>query len=399
MICGFHRRSVFYQSSQNSSGENNEAFRYLYCPSFLLIIMGGIVVQVVRFCFLIATIIFLARFTIDDGRVELKAKSYEIVYGEVIRVIIKNDGSRESVRILGVGSGKKPNPTIREKSDYEKVMKFLGEQIRDEELTLKLDPENAHDNYRDQFGRILAHVYLPDGTLLAERMIREGWCDVATTYSFNPLLLERYQEALVDAKNKQIGLWAIELAEGENTKEPNSALTEPLSDEKNRLQNGDAGTLKKRPVEKPQGEAFQAVLGLINDKGYSLAQIDPNTGIILTEWKQRDAESQSIGDTLAAEFGKEVGRQLINALSREAGFDVNLKAKTKEQEIKWVESKIFAHTRKLSDDKTEISINLNLRVRNSLGRAKSIEFPASEYDLFFDQIGDALGTTFPHKMY
>jgi len=60
---------------------------------------------------------------------------------------------------------------------------------------------------RDQFGRVLAYLYLPDGEMVNERMAESGY---ATTLVYPPNVknVERIRSAVARARSAKRGLWA-----------------------------------------------------------------------------------------------------------------------------------------------------------------------------------------------
>ena len=72
-------------------------------------------------------------------------------------------------------------------------------------VSFELDPQTGE---RDKYGRLLAHVWLENGTLFNEQLIIEGYAYFdnygnATRYD------GRYQSAQNHAQTIQVGLWSI----------------------------------------------------------------------------------------------------------------------------------------------------------------------------------------------
>jgi len=70
----------------------------------------------------------------------------------------------------------------------------------------------------DIYGRTLAYVYLPDGTLYNEFMIRNGY---AHEYDYQNQKYEyraRFQAAQTAAKQEHLGFWSPETCDGNTTK-------------------------------------------------------------------------------------------------------------------------------------------------------------------------------------
>jgi len=60
---------------------------------------------------------------------------------------------------------------------------------------------------RDQFGRVLAYLYLPDGEMVNERMAESGYV-TTLVYPPNVKNVERIRSAVARARNAKRGLWA-----------------------------------------------------------------------------------------------------------------------------------------------------------------------------------------------
>jgi endonuclease YncB( thermonuclease family) len=61
----------------------------------------------------------------------------------------------------------------------------------------------------DQYGRTLAYLWLPDGTMINEEMAREGFA-VALVYPPNVQYVDRIRAAVDEARSTRRGLWSIE---------------------------------------------------------------------------------------------------------------------------------------------------------------------------------------------
>ncbi len=129
-------------------------------------------------------------------------------------------GVDEKVRIIGMDSPEtsKPDTPVecfaREATAAAKRLMRHGDAI-----VLQADPTQ---DTRDRFGRLLAHVFLADGSLFAETMIRNGWA-VHDIYDGVPSIhADRLAAAETAAKANQVGLWSPTTCNG-NPHEPASA--------------------------------------------------------------------------------------------------------------------------------------------------------------------------------
>jgi micrococcal nuclease len=141
------------------------------------------------------------------------------VHATVIRVVdgdtlhARVHGVDEKVRVIGMDSpeSQKPNTPVEcfAKQATAEAKKLLkpGNPI-----TLQRDPTQDE---RDRFGRLLAHVFLADGSLFAETMIRHGWA-VHYVYDGVPsIYADRLAAAEDAAKAEQAGLWSPTTCNGD----------------------------------------------------------------------------------------------------------------------------------------------------------------------------------------
>ena len=94
-----------------------------------------------------------------------------VVDGDTLKARIA--GRTDTVRVIGLDTPESIKPgtpvecyALRAAAEADRLLP-VGTAIR-----LEADPTQAS---RDQYGRLLAHVWLADGTLYAERMIRGGF--------------------------------------------------------------------------------------------------------------------------------------------------------------------------------------------------------------------------------
>jgi micrococcal nuclease len=118
------------------------------------------------------------------------------------------EGSQK-VRLLGIDAPElerdgQPADFLAHKAKAELARLIQGRRVR-----LEYD----HLRY-DQYGRLLAYLFLPDGTLVNAELVRQG---LAKVYIFPPN--NRYQEALLTAQREAMegrrGLWQQALKQDE----------------------------------------------------------------------------------------------------------------------------------------------------------------------------------------
>jgi len=139
---------------------------------------------------------------------DLTADVVKVVDGDTVHVKIKSTGIKEKVRIIGLDTPELHHPR-KPVQYFAREAKIQAEKLlKGKTITLKLDQTNAAKGHRDRYGRLLAHVILPDGTYFAERMIRDGFAHAYVKYPYDPQLMERYRQAEREARKAKRGLWA-----------------------------------------------------------------------------------------------------------------------------------------------------------------------------------------------
>ena len=132
------------------------------------------------------------------------ARVTRVVDGDTLKASIS--GRTETVRVIGLDTPESVKPgtpvecfALRATAEARSLLP-VGAAIR-----LESDPTQAK---RDQYGRLLAHVWLADGTLYAERMVRGGF-GIHYIYGGVPSIYARRLAAAEDAARAvPRGLWS-----------------------------------------------------------------------------------------------------------------------------------------------------------------------------------------------
>ncbi|MFC1577193.1 thermonuclease family protein [Candidatus Omnitrophota bacterium] len=145
-------------------------------------------------------------------------------YFEVVRIadgntIVLDIG--DTVYLLGVNS-----PDITHNSEAirnlaERSLAFTKKMCAGKRVRLEFDGRSV-----DKFGRVLAYVYLEDGTFLNAEIIKNGYGQASTIRAFK--LSEQFREYEKEARENKAGFWALDdflLAE---KKEPEAVTNEEL---------------------------------------------------------------------------------------------------------------------------------------------------------------------------
>lgn len=123
--------------------------------------------------------------------------------GDTVKVRPAIDGI-DDVRLLGVDTPEKygpdgPQPLAEEAAIF--TEEALGRGAW--RVELRFDVEKV-----DQYGRLLAYVHLPDGRMLNEALISDGYAQVAT-FPPNTKQRERFEAAQEEARRRDIGIWGL----------------------------------------------------------------------------------------------------------------------------------------------------------------------------------------------
>jgi micrococcal nuclease len=117
----------------------------------------------------------------------------------------------EKVRLIGVNTPETVDPRRkvecfgREASDYAKKI-LTGQKV-----SLEFDPSQ---DQRDKYSRLLAYLYLEDGSLFNLDLIKAGYA-YEYTYKKPYLYQSQFQSAEDQAQSKQLGLWSAQTCGGQ----------------------------------------------------------------------------------------------------------------------------------------------------------------------------------------
>jgi len=111
----------------------------------------------------------------------------------------------ESVRLIGVDT---PETRDRWKSvEYfgPEATAFTKKMAEGKRVRLEMDQANAHLGHKDKYLRILAYVFLEDGTFLNAEIIKHGLGRAYTQYPF--IYEKEFRQLEQEARDQKRGLW------------------------------------------------------------------------------------------------------------------------------------------------------------------------------------------------
>lgn len=129
----------------------------------------------------------------------------KVVDGDTLRVIYDGIEKEVKVRLIGINTPESVAPeTYRTENTAEgkKVSDLVKEKVQEgDKLYLEYDVSET-----DKYGRILAYVYFPDGTMMQDWLLENGYAEI---YTLKPdtKYAEHFAELEQQAKEQNIGIW------------------------------------------------------------------------------------------------------------------------------------------------------------------------------------------------
>ncbi|WP_456272387.1 thermonuclease family protein [Bacillus sp. AK031] len=129
--------------------------------------------------------------------------------GTVTRVIdgdtleVQFNGKQEDVRLLLIDTPETVHPNKPVEKFGPEASQFVKQTLTGKEVGIKVGSEE-----RDQYGRLLAYVFI-DGETIQEKLLRKGLAK--TAYLYNDLtMLDQFHKAQDEAISQKLGVWSIE---------------------------------------------------------------------------------------------------------------------------------------------------------------------------------------------
>jgi len=126
-----------------------------------------------------------------------------VIDGDTIDLAIPDANHRTTrVRLLGVDTPETKNPQTGVMYYGPEASAFTKKLCEDQQVTVLLD---AVADQRDKYERLLAYIRLPDGSILNERLVSEGfaYADLRFEHSCS----DQYAQLQEDAMRAKRGLW------------------------------------------------------------------------------------------------------------------------------------------------------------------------------------------------
>lgn len=131
-----------------------------------------------------------------------------VVDGDTVEVTL-SDGTKEKVRLIGMDTPETVHPTKPVQSYGPEASDYTKAQLTGKEVVLEYDVEE-----RDKYGRLLAYVYLPSGTMFNATLVDEGYAQLAT-FPPNVRYVGLFRTLQTEARTAAVGLWGLDAAPAE----------------------------------------------------------------------------------------------------------------------------------------------------------------------------------------
>ncbi len=117
-------------------------------------------------------------------------------------IVVDMNGQNESIRMIGIDTPETHKPNTPVQCYGPAAAAFTKNLIGKQKVRLESDPESQN---RDRYNRLLRYVYLADGRLIAEEVIKSGHGFAYTQFPFTKSAA--FTAAEEDAKQASRGLW------------------------------------------------------------------------------------------------------------------------------------------------------------------------------------------------
>lgn len=166
---------------------------------FLLILITGLIIFLIK-CLVDKTkesILIENKIQITPTPNETLDLVIKVIDGDT--VIVKLGDKEESVRLIGIDAPEKDMCFSNEAKEK------LRELVENKKVKLEAD---GSQNDRDKYDRLLRYIYLDDGTLVNEKMVKDGFAK-EYTYKINYKFQREFRDDEKMAKENKLGLWSF----------------------------------------------------------------------------------------------------------------------------------------------------------------------------------------------
>lgn len=149
-------------------------------------------------------IIFLSIVFISGCATQNAKKSDEYFVKRIVdgdTIVVDFNGKGEKVRLIGMNTPESVKPNTPVQPYAIEASNFTKKMVSRKYVRLEFDVQE-----RDKYGRLLAYVYLPDGQMLNEVLIEDGYARLMTIPP-NVKYVDRFVKLQKKARDGKKGLW------------------------------------------------------------------------------------------------------------------------------------------------------------------------------------------------
>lgn len=175
-------------------------------------------------------------------------------------LVVSIDGIDATIRLIGLDTPETVDPRRSVQCYGREASARAKELLTGAEVRIETDPTQGP---LDKYGRTLAYVFLPDGTLFNEYMIAQGFGH-EYTYAFPYRYQARFRDAQATAKSQKRGLWADGACD-RSLQERDAVPAVRTVSGAEYLCSGNAYDCSDFPTQASAQEAFELCGGMTND--------------------------------------------------------------------------------------------------------------------------------------
>lgn len=143
----------------------------------------------------------------------IKTRVVRVVDGDTIKVNLSKEN--ESLRLIGMDTPESVHPKKEKNVPEGKIASdYVTDLIEGKDVYIEFDVEE-----RDRYGRYLAYIYLENGEMLNDKLLKEGYAQLST-YPPNVRYVDRFKESARIARENNVGFY-----ESSNVFDDNAAKT------------------------------------------------------------------------------------------------------------------------------------------------------------------------------
>lgn len=137
------------------------------------------------------------------------AEIVRIVDGDTI--VVSLGGKEEKVRLIGVNTPETVDPRKPVECFGKEAKEYMKQLLSGKKIRLEADTTQQE---RDRYGRLLRYIFLENGLLVNQVLIRDGYA-YEYTYDLPYKYQSEFKKAETDARNAGRGLWNSGACNGE----------------------------------------------------------------------------------------------------------------------------------------------------------------------------------------